>query len=430
MKIRLSVLHVLVVAAALPGVSAHADIFHYKNVLMGDRAMGMGGAFTAVADDASGLVYNPAGLAFALSNDISGSANAFYKKKITYKKALGNSDFTEHSEGSLAPFFGGLQKVDNIAPGVAAAFGLFNTDSELTDQDDNISDPSILVNRYHRTKNLRAATSGYGVAFAQRLVSSFAMGISITYLTLDELLQEYQDADTVTTSVSGATVRQILAQNIRQRLKASAIEIGVGLQWAMTPKISLGLNLKIPTMISQSFEQGFEQTINETANNTTWSFTYPRAVVDQFKNDNPLGSWPSEYRFGFAYFVSTSLLVTSDVMHYTATEGDRAEFKRDAVTNYALGVEYFVAPPLPLRFGYFTNNDSRSDVKDGETGQRDHIDYDGFSIFLAWVQPNSQIAIGSVIQNGKGRAQKLQNSSIQDVEAQSVTVALSATHNF
>ena len=53
-----------------------ADQFHYANFLIGERAMGLGGAFTAVADDASGIFYNPAGLGFALNSDISGSANA------------------------------------------------------------------------------------------------------------------------------------------------------------------------------------------------------------------------------------------------------------------------------------------------------------------------------------------------------------------
>src|SRR5688500_11173733 len=97
---------------ALSGGTALADQFHYNNVLVGTRSVGMGGAFGAVSDDASGVYYNPAGLAFALSNDIQGSANAFYQKKTTYEKTLGNDDFVEESSGSLSPFFGGLQKLD------------------------------------------------------------------------------------------------------------------------------------------------------------------------------------------------------------------------------------------------------------------------------------------------------------------------------
>ena len=77
--------------------TATADQFHYNNVPVGTRAVGMGGAFGGVADDASGVYYNPAGLAFALSNDIQGSANAFYSKTTTYEKTLGSDDFVEQS---------------------------------------------------------------------------------------------------------------------------------------------------------------------------------------------------------------------------------------------------------------------------------------------------------------------------------------------
>ncbi len=419
------------ILAGLVGSEAHADQFHYHNVLMGDRAMGMGGAFTAIADDASGLVYNPAGLAFSLSNDISGSANAFYQRTVTYKKAIGTQDFKEKSAGSTAPFFGGLQKVDNMIPGVAAAFGLFNRDSELKDQDDHIPTGVVEgINRFHRTANLRAGTSGYGAAFAKRLISSVSMGVSLVYLKTDELDQTYQDADTITQNEAGAQVRQVLTRNVRQRLTASALEVGLGLQWAMTPKVSLGLNIKVPTMISQVYENGTEETQAQSPDTKTWSYKWGRSITDNYKNENPLGSWPSEYRFGVAYFATTSFVVTSDIIHFTAAKGDLAAYERQALTNFALGAEYYITPPLPVRIGYFTNKDARPKVKEGLSGQDDHVDYAGFTLFFAWVQPNSSISFGGVIQNGSGKAQKLGDSVIQDVSAHSSTVALSATHNF
>lgn len=408
-----------------------ADQFHYANVLMGDRAMGLGGAFTAIADDASGLVYNPAGLAFSLSNDISGSANAFYNREVVYKKALGSADFTEKSGGGVAPFFGGLQKVDNMIPGVAFAFGLFNRDSELKDQDDNISDPSIGINRFHRTANLKANTSGYGVAFAKRLINSLAMGISISLLSIEELTQEYQDAETFRTNEAGQPEFQLLTQNIRQLLTAKALEIGLGVQWSMTPRFSVGINIKVPTILSQNFENGVERTTIVTTNQyETGSNTITRNVADQQTNDNPLGSWPSEYRLGLAWFVSTEMLWTLDISHFTEAKGDLKIYERNAVTNFASGVEYYITAQVPLRAGYFTNNDSRPEVQADKAGQRDHFDYSGYTLFLAWVQPNSQVALGGILQSGSGKAQKLGNKDIQNVEATSTTFALSATHNF
>lgn len=61
---RLSLLAVILVSAALPG-AAHADKFAgaFMENGGGARALGMGAAFTAVADDPSTTFWNPAGLA-------------------------------------------------------------------------------------------------------------------------------------------------------------------------------------------------------------------------------------------------------------------------------------------------------------------------------------------------------------------------------
>jgi hypothetical protein len=123
-------------------------------------------------------------------------------------------------------------------------------------------------------------------------------------------------------------------------------------------------------------------------------------------------------------------------MSYGATSGadkmggSRAPYARDAVTNFATGVEYYVTASIPLRFGVFTNNDARPKLKKDTVGQPDHIDYIGETLFIAWVQPNSQIAAGVALQQGSGEAQKRADSSIQKVTAESNTFAFSATHNF
>ncbi|MDY7035416.1 MAG: aromatic hydrocarbon degradation protein, partial [Thermodesulfobacteriota bacterium] len=39
---------------------AFADDYHYVNMLVGDRATGLGGAYTAVSDDPAGCFFNPA----------------------------------------------------------------------------------------------------------------------------------------------------------------------------------------------------------------------------------------------------------------------------------------------------------------------------------------------------------------------------------
>ena len=56
---------------------ARADDSHYQNQLIGERALGLGGAFTAVSTDPTASYYNPGGLATTLSASISASLNLY-----------------------------------------------------------------------------------------------------------------------------------------------------------------------------------------------------------------------------------------------------------------------------------------------------------------------------------------------------------------
>jgi long-subunit fatty acid transport protein len=445
----------------------HADQFHYNNVLMGDRAAGLGGAFGAVSDDASGVHYNPAGLGFALSNDISGSANALYGRKLTYKKAAFGTDFVENSQGTLAPFFGALGKLDHISQGLVFAFGYMTTDSELKDQDDLINSGT---NRFHRTANTRANTNKFGLAVGKRFGSSISLGGGINYLWVDELAQVYQDftgfrqgyavdADGKRTvdangnqTASTTCCYRTLTQNVRERLEANAIEPTLGIQYAFLSQMSIGLTLKKPIVLSQRYETGFERTIlyrktddlsaidvDETGVYdleaigiaSAQSIEPTRTQIDSSGEKNPLGDMPTEARLSYAWFASTTALITADLSYYTATKGKLVQYERDAVINYAIGTEYYINPSWPIRLGLFTNNDARPVPTSSKTDQPDHIDYTGFATYLAFVQPNSQIAFGGVVQQGKGKAQKIAGSNeIQDIEAFAWTAGFSVSHNF
>jgi long-chain fatty acid transport protein len=65
------------VLVALGTTATHADDNHYQNYLVGERAVGLGGAFTAIADDSSGAFYNPAGLAESPHSSLSLSAAVY-----------------------------------------------------------------------------------------------------------------------------------------------------------------------------------------------------------------------------------------------------------------------------------------------------------------------------------------------------------------
>jgi len=313
--------------------SAFADLFHYNNVIIGERAQGLGGAYSAVADDASGVYYNPAGLAFAQSNDISGSANAIYDKKITFKNVFEGKDFVETSGGTFSPFFGAMQKLDKFVKGLVGGFAYYILDTELTDQDDLIQDAVVNeTTTYHtlrRATNRRASASHLSVGAGYRLADNLSLGFTLTYLNTEDLNQTYLLIDQTADGT-----RSVASQNIRQKLTLYGIEPSLGLQWAPTQRVSLGLVLRKGQYASQKLVRQVDIVGFSTAGFNDSS---------DAKSVNPLGSPPLQMRFGVALFASPSLLVTSDVQYTGAAEdmesSYRAEYKREAVVNYAFGTE-------------------------------------------------------------------------------------------
>ncbi len=460
------------VAATLASESARADQFHYNNLTVGTRAVGMGGAFTGVADDASGVYYNPAGVAFALSNDISGSANAFYSKKSVYEKTLCGDDFQEKSSGSVAPFFGGLQKLDRFVEGLVFAFGVYTTDSDLKDQDDLIENKvcnNVQIERYHRTSNARASTSYAGGVVGKRIGSNVAWGAGLTYYNSDELVQEFQNVvQTIGTNTDGTPLWRYRMSNVREHLLVYGVQPVFGVQAALPANIALGLTVKKGIVASQNLEVDSETISTSFTNDQKIGVDSGSGIGKLAKNytsvksDKPIGSMPAEVRLGLAWFASPTFLVDFDVQYVTAVKdapvlkdkngiesfGPNAKYEKEAVTNLALGIEWYIMPAFPLRAGVFTNNDARPKVEKGDynkavatktcadptfrkkfCGQPDHIDYLGETLFIAYVQPNTQLSAGLVLQQGKGLSQKLGDHNVQDVKASSSTFAFSVTQN-
>ena len=353
------------------------------------------------------------------------------------------------------------------------AFGIMTLDGEQKEQNDLIKEdqPQVigtptcangqagqdLLSRYHRVVNQRASTQLYTAGVGYRMSNNFSLGFGMNYIAVDELAQVYQDVSQSETCNNSHTQR---ALNVREALSAMALQPVFGLQYVMGD-LAVGLAAKVGgSYMSQEYEVTTEgltvqltnsdHTSLEAANGgaiATRSSVALQRTLQEVESTKPMGSkYPDEIRAGIAWFGSTRLLVTADVVAYTgakgeqdgtygkadtsATDRNRYYYERNSVLNMAAGLEYYVVPAVPVRVGVFTNNDARSDVDKKYAGQPDHVDYSGMSLFASWVQPNSQIGAGIVLQNGTGSAQKLGNAVIQDVEATSSTFAFSATHSF
>lgn len=469
-------------ASFLAAQPVKADLFHYNNLLIGDRALGLGGAFTAIADDASGVYYNPAGLGFALNNDISGSANARFTKETVYKDILPDrapgQNYTETSEGSVAPFVGGLQKLDSVAKGLVFAFALYNTNNELINLNDTIiaepdASQSTFAFEFLRNLQLKSEDFNIAVGLGYRVLNNLAIGGSLTLVSEYELMQDYQASGSVSKYDSNGDDKigdgdqfaySQSSQNLRQEIDKTGLEIAFGTQYAFAEKFSVGLTLKYRTLLSQTFSQLSSVSKNDVslgvdscagANASTCldavedyqgtDLDGGRAAFSKYlkgskESEEMFGASQMKARLGFAYFHSPLWLLSFDVAYNgevekgadpSVIEGAANDFSKEVVIDYHFGTEYYIHPSFPVRFGVFTSNDTRPELDKDKSSQKDHIDYTGASLFGSWVQPNSQLGLGVTYQLGEGESQKIAGTnSIQEVESTSTVWALSAAHSF
>ena len=457
----------LLVTATLETAS-YADFFHYNNFIPGDRAIGLGGAFVAVSDDASSVAYNPAGMAYSLSPSFSGSANAFYSRRVVYKNTIGTEDFIEKSMGSVPSFFGGIQQIKGIGKGTAIGFAIYSPDSESKSQNDMIQKPELGIRGFHRTINAQSTTTHFGIGAGTRMSSRFSAGVAVNLVKIDDLAQEYQDT-TLNANTTGLVLVQEaqdrgallldITQNRKITINVLAVEPVLGFQFVPLDNFSIGIAFKQPFIVRQSylqyvdasrsnrFEDGTPFTSSDIADESAKNWTkakeegikitkqtpsaasegLPLGVLDI---QEPFGGMPAEIRLGWAWFASSRLLFTHDLSYRLAPkEGSIESLNRNEVLNVHLGTEYYLTASLPLRFGLFTNFDSRPDLQSNLLNQQDHIDYYGSSFILTWASRGSQISLGGVGQYGKGQSQKISNDPrIQEVEAFFYSVVLSTSY--
>jgi len=87
------------------------QVFQNIHSFLGERASGMGGAYTAVSDDATGTYYNPGGLGFANKSSFTASSSGYQKGYDNYTNADGTGrDYIRKSSSYFPNFLGYVKK--------------------------------------------------------------------------------------------------------------------------------------------------------------------------------------------------------------------------------------------------------------------------------------------------------------------------------
>lgn len=398
--------NVLVSILTLFVVKSYADFEYHKNTIIGGRASGLGGAYVAVSDDVSGAFYNPAGMTYAQSDSLSGSANVFQINKSTYSQAIGDRDWNRDTGGITPNFFGVLKKHKKHA--FALVYGV--TDYYKEDQDEsyqNITNVSSPITLYSLNLHTEDSVMLIGPSYSYQVNDNHSLGLSLFYQKRDYQQRQYQHIE-----FSDASDEYTYKNLIK---KEKAIRPKLGWQYNLNDKWVMGLTFAKSIVFTafNDIQQG-----QKSASSTGISYVSSSNIAQR--------ETPYETSLGFGYYKSAYTLFSMDLDYYYATDNTKVD-----VINLSFGLESFVNQKRAWRFGLYSNRSNSIEPSELTTAPIEHVDLYGLTLGHAFYTPTSTISVGVNANYGKGEAQIFSSSSgTTTLEKLNIAFVLSSDYGF
>lgn len=401
---------------------ALADEFHYNNILIGDRASGMGGAYTAISDDASGMYYNPAGIVYVTDRNFSASVNAYSAQTKNYENVIGGQPFTRKSSALLANYFGIIKPMGNYKIGFSYAVpDAVNEDLNLTVLNVPASSPASLPYNFTINLNNRDNTYNFGPSLATAINNDLAVGMTLYVHQRNVLIIQNRF-----TARSDGTNHWF---NSYYSMTESGLRPILGVNWAPVEKLSLGLTLSKTYLLSSSTQ--YQVTCVDTLTPGNCTVTDPLAPV-QFQvptlsRFDQKKKYPLRVALGAAYFASSNMLLSGDITYHTAVE-DTVFGNKVATLDAAVGTEYYLSKKWAVRAGLFSNVANTPTIQAGVTEIEEHINLYGGSLSFTHFTGDSSVTLGGSISYGLGQAQINSKDEVQNASTFGWNMFLSSSY--
>lgn len=398
--------------------SIHADEFHYNNILIGDRASGMGGAYTAISDDASGLFYNPAGIVFVTDRNFSASVNAYAAQTKTYDNVIAGKPFVRKSSALLANYFGIVRPIGDFKFGFSYAV----PDSVGEDLDLKISNvPAATPYDYTINLSNRDNTYNFGPSLAASINNDLSVGITLYVHQRDVLIIQ-----------NHFLARQDDTNQWRNsyfKLSETGLRPILGVTWSPVEKLSLGATLSTTILFKSS--ASLQSTCVDTLAPANCTVTVPTAPVPfqipTVASYDAKRKYPVRAAIGAAYFASSNLLLSADITYHTPVE-DPVYNNKVATLNVATGLEYYLNKQWAMRAGLFSNVANTPPIQVGVTEIEERINLYGGSLSFTRFTGDSSVTLGGSVSYGVGQAQITTKDEVQSASTLGWTMFLSSSY--
>lgn len=274
----------------------------------GARALGMGGAFIAVADDATAASWNPGGLIQLEMPEIS-VVGAFFQR-------------TEHNEFGTNPEASGEGSVSKARINylsVAYPFTFWGRNMTVSANYQNLYDftrewkfplnlasDALSVNQnidYQQEGSLSAT----GLAYCVQIHPRFSFGFTLNFWKDGLYKNEWEQTTTQTGSGSISGNAFNYKSSSFDRYSFSGFNVNLGVLWNVTGKLTIGAVIKTPFTADLKHESTFDYDIRFPASPAANS-TGSTSLTENEKLDMPMS-----YGIGFAYRFSDETTFSIDL---------------------------------------------------------------------------------------------------------------------
>lgn len=375
-------------ALGLSGM-ARAEPFHYQPVPLGERSLGMGGAFTGLANEPSASYYNPAGLVRLEDTALSAGLTliAFDDLRINSGfRASGGRTALVHSARPSLPLF--VSVVKQVGPRDSArrrqhalAFSTFTTDQRRLDFD-------VKLERVDATGRTRIdtlfvqeehTTRWSGASYAFRVSEDLSLGLSL-FWSVSRLAHTEERVNFALNAEDDSGTRGDPSVQLDSRRLTSKVSNAVGRFGVLysVPKWRFGLMVQPPGVHLRGRAKVRDREVVADAVEEPARGTFFESIDNDVTARDPI---PWEFRLGTSYAATADFVVAFDASLYgrtgRASDPVRAIGARDPnpetgrvprvgdlsleswyrpmTANASLGSEYIIYDAIVFRGGLYTD---------------------------------------------------------------------------
>ena len=387
-----------------------ADWQHYNSFLIGERAAGMGGAYTAISNDPSGIFYNPGGIAFTNDTEVSLSTAGYYVQNLKVDAFAGINDYQIQQQSSdiINGFLGFTKKITLFDNEFYLGVGIYSPDHTNIYDKFNLNKPSYFINNNIPVQRLilnsrdTGNESEYEISLSKRINNDLGVGVSIGFFDIQN-----DELTTINLLAGPYSQSQAYVQSgtiFNQSLTIRGLNINLGTLYKIMDKFSFGFDIDFKLPLLQNYSNNYNESyVIVDSNGVPLNGEFNNQQYTNQLSSNASNSFikilPTKFSLGLAYHFTNNFLVSSDFNYYTGMHSDVDQFSLKAIYNYALGSEVKFIDNLAFRFGYFTNNWSDSSETNNIIINSNFI---GYSVGIAYIKDNKySYSITTIYQQAK-----------------------------